>query len=237
MSQLSKYIVHAEGNSEIVSWINTVLRSYFKTNPESQTEIEHILDFLKSERAPKRLRKMSFAQAKNLSEKWNKTLIKKGNNVIELDTDVEVIYTFKTGGRLVRLVGEAAYKREGAMMRHCVASYYGKETSVYSLRDTKNQSHCTIEVTKGEDNKVQQIKGKGNGSIHPKYVKAVLKSLKVLGADIRLNEMKNLGYIDLEEVTPNLNLFIETEFNGSRFITMQNVKLFYVYSILTPKKK
>ena len=37
-------------------------------------------------------------------------------------------------------------------MSHCVASYYGRDVEIYSLRDKKNLPHCTLE----KDN---QIKG------------------------------------------------------------------------------
>lgn len=38
-------------------------------------------------------------------------------------------------------------------MSHCVASYYGRNAKIYSLRDSKNKPHCTIEDG-------QQVKGK-----------------------------------------------------------------------------
>jgi hypothetical protein len=38
-------------------------------------------------------------------------------------------------------------------MSHCVASYYGRDVEIYSLRDNKNLPHCTVEENK-------QVKGK-----------------------------------------------------------------------------
>lgn len=44
-----------------------------------------------------------------------------------------------------------------------------------------------------------QIKGKGNGDIHPKYINPILEFLKVIGFDIRTNDMKHLGYYHVHE--------------------------------------
>ena len=39
-----------------------------------------------------------------------------------------------------------------------------------------------------------QIKGKGNGAIHPKYIHPILAFLKSINLDIRPTDMVNLGY-------------------------------------------
>jgi hypothetical protein len=62
-------------------------------------------------------------------------------------------------------------------MSHCVASYYGRDTVIYSLRDSNNNPHCTIEDG-------NQIKGKGNGSVDPKYIDYVVKFLEKLGMTV-----------------------------------------------------
>ena len=126
-------------------------------------EAEHVIDYMLSDKAPKRLEHATYEQMKNNTEKWNKTLIKKGKKVKETEDDVEVILDFGDGFKFVKLVGKKSYEREGFLMRHCVASYFGKDTEIYSLRDNENNPHCTIE-------KDIQIKGKGNGEIHPKYI-------------------------------------------------------------------
>ena len=47
---------------------------------------------------------------------------------------------------------------------------------------------------------IVQIKGKGNGAIHPKYIHPILAFLKRIGFDIRPGDMKNLGYWHIHEV-------------------------------------
>lgn len=195
-----QYLQYAENNIEVQNWVKTTLAKRLKKEPHtSQTEIEHILDFLKSDKAPARLSKMSYDTAKVQAEKWTKSLQKKGAHIVEGHKDVVKVKAFKESGlTLVRLKGKAAYEREGFLMRHCVASYFGKkESKIYSLRDKDNVPHATLEITGGE---VQQIKGKGNGSIHPNYIDAVVYFLeKVAKLEVRSSEMQNLGYLAITQ--------------------------------------
>ncbi|MEX0315105.1 MAG: hypothetical protein AB3N18_13085, partial [Allomuricauda sp.] len=134
--KIEKYLNYAQGmqaSQEVVSWVSTNLSNHLKKSEENQTEIEHIIDYLASDKAPKRLKKMSYAQAKSNTDKWNKSLIKKGSKIKEDESDVETVLELDNGFRWVKLVRESAYKREGFLMRHCVASYYGKGVEIYSL--------------------------------------------------------------------------------------------------------
>ena len=123
---LTKYLNQVGSNEEIKNWINTTLKKYITKNPENQSEIEHILDFMQSSEAPKRLQKMSYIQAKTLSEKWTKSLVKKGNHLDD-SNEIVVVKKFRDGLKLVQLIGETAFKREGFLMSHCVASYHDKK--------------------------------------------------------------------------------------------------------------
>lgn len=193
--EIISLIAQAENNQEIVAWLNTTFKAAIKKDPTiTQENCEHIIDYLKSSKAPKRLRKMSYKQAYRKADEWTKALQKKGAHIVETEEDIKVIYTWKSGMRLVRLVGENAFKREGYLMRHCVASYYGDSSlTIYSLRDSNNDPHCTIEVMEDVEH-IQQIKGKGNGPIHPKYVEYVIDSLERLGKTVYEPELKYLGY-------------------------------------------
>lgn len=237
---LEKY-KHPDFKQEVLTWINSNLANYLKKNEENQTEIEHILDYLNSDTAPERLKKMSYKQAKESAEKWIQSLVKKAADIIETDADVETFLEFDGGYRFVKLIGKAAFQREGNLMSHCVASYHGKSnTTIYSLRDNKNQPHCTIEVNSstGRDGKqsINQIKGKGNGSIHPNYIRFVLEFLKKIDVEVRSYEMKNLGYEDLEEEAgPGSLNWLREQFDGIRTITFQNKEYFYTHSKLVEK--
>lgn len=228
-----------QNNAELKKWVNTNLSNYLKKEEVSEniSEIEHILDYLQSEDAPKRLKKMSYEEANKNAKKWLKKLVKKGNNITEIeDSDYTVKIDFKDGFKLVQLVSKRSFEREGNLMGHCVASYFGKEVFIYSLRDSKNQPHCTIEVTRDEDS-INQIKGKGNGSIHPKYIEYVLETLKFFNIEVRSSEMGNLGYSDLESsIGKGFLKFLKKNFEGVQVLKFNGKKYFYEGSKMKFKK-
>lgn len=224
-----EYVTNAGQNvQKVLPWIRVNLKNALtkKGVAENQTEIEHILDYLSSSEAPERIKFMSYEEAKVGAEKWVKRLRKKGADIIETDNDVVTSLDFNNGVKFVRLKSKNAFKREGFLMSHCLGSYNPKsDVEIYSLRDAKNQPHCTIEVVKGSgDGRVQQVKGKGNGSIHPKYVKYVLTFLKQKGMDVRDNEMQNLGY----DIPPDgAHEFLEKHFKDIKYVMFNNKKYLY----------
>lgn len=221
--------------NETKNWINSNLANHLnkKGNKENVTEIEHIIDYLNSSEAPKRLKKMSYSQANNNANKWMKSQIKKGNQIDETQTDIEPFIKCDKGFVFVKLIGENAYKREGHLMRHCVASYYGSySTSIYSLRDKNNNPHATIEVSYKND-KVIQMKGKGNGSIHPNYIKFILVFLKELQLEVKSYELRNLGYFKIEEKEYNNLCDVE----GLKFFEYKEDQYIFIHSKPSEKKR
>ena len=172
---------------KVLTWISSNLKNYLKKNEENQTEIEHIIDYLILEGETKNLVLMSYDEAKRNTDAWTKKQMKKGEHIKETVSDTKVILDFKDGFKIVQLIGKKAYEREGYLMSNCVASYYGSGKEIYSLRDKDNMSHCTME-------KDQQVKGKGNGEIHPKYIDYVIAFLEKVGMKVRDSEMAHLGY-------------------------------------------
>jgi len=196
----SEYLKLINANEEVVAWTNTTLSAYLKKQSPPQEEVEHILDYAASSDGPKKMKRMSYEQIKTLSDKWTKAQQKKGANIKESKKDTKTIHTFGDGSKIVKLIGEAAYKREGFLMRHCVASFYGrKDVEIYSLRDKNNNPHVTFDLTKN-GKEISQLKGKGNGSIHPKYIDAVMAFLGLMEITVRPSEMKNLGYYQVTDM-------------------------------------
>lgn len=194
MDEVVKYANGMSANDEVLGWINSVYKNYSRSRPTSH-EIEHIIDFLVSPAAPSRLRKMSYIDAKRKADEWSKANQKKGKNLTDSDDDIETIHDFLDGTKIVRLKTKAAFQREGFLMSHCVGGYSpdDKNCLIYSYRDQQNKPHATFEVRK-DDESINQIKGKGNGPIHPKYIHPILAFLKSIGMEIRPNDMQNLGY-------------------------------------------
>jgi len=182
MNELKQYAQGLGADEEVILWLEKRLPKDYTTK-----EAEHIIDYMISDKRPNRIERMTWEQAKSNTDKWNKSLQKKGQHIQETKSDIEIVLDFKDGFKIVKLVGQKAYEREGYLMRHCVATYYNKDVEIYSLRDKNNNPHCTIE-------KDVQIKGKGNGDIHPKYINYIVQFLESTGMKVRDSEMKNLGY-------------------------------------------
>jgi len=218
MEKYTNYAKHINASDEVLKWIDTNLSNFLNKyngengtkNLENQDEIEHIIDYLSSDKAPKNMHKMAYNEAKTNTDKWNNALIKKGSKISEVDSDIEVIKDFNDGFKIVKLIGKNAFEREGYLMRHCVASYFNSNTEIYSLRDKDNMPHCTME-------KDQQIKGKGNGSISPKYINYIISFLEEVGMSVGDNEMKNLGYVNIEKIKDKLHK--DTKFVNENYLS------------------
>ena len=196
---MTKYAEHIDAGSEVLDWLNATGKKAILKQLTNESELEHITDYLVSDKAPKRLRKMSFKDAKRKALEWSERNQKKGRNLVDSEEDIETIHDFLDGTRIVKLKTEKAFKREGFMMSHCLGGYsVNSEIDIYSYRDSQNNPHATFEVQKSNE-EVVQIKGKGNGAIHPKYIHPILAFLKSIGMNIRPNDMKNLGYHHIEK--------------------------------------
>lgn len=201
-------------SSEVLEWCSSVLLAQMNKEPPSIEEREHVIDFLISADAPKRLRKMSYAQAKASAEKWSEANQKRGRDKVETEGDTELLLDLGDGSRIVKLLTKAAYEREGFLMRHCLGAYAPGSTTIYSLRDKNNEPHVTFEMTKDGDT-IQQVKGKGNGSINPKYIDPTIAFLKTIGVEVRPSEMSNLGYYHANDKMQSVfSKFIDRTGNG-----------------------
>jgi hypothetical protein len=231
---LKNYLKQAS-TDEVKFWINHNLQNYLKKHqdkankPETISEIEHIIDYLNSDSAPLRLQKMSYNQAKNNADKWLKTQIKKGKTINEVKADIEVFMEFENGFKMVKLVGQNAYKREGFLMGHCVGSYFDKSSSsIYSLRDNQNNPHATIELYYSNSS-INQVKGKGNGSIHPAYINYLLEFFAKINLQVRSSELYNLGYKKIDQTTFELIQDIE----GLKFLERDDDQYLFMHSQLS----
>ncbi len=208
-------------SEEVLEWCKTVLlakvRNASGLNVPSIEEREHVIDYLLSSDAPKRLRKMSYVQAQASAKKWSEANQKKGRDRIETEEDIELLEDLGDGTRIVKLLTKKAYEREGFLMRHCLGGYSPGSSTIYSLRDKNNEPHVTFEMTKTGDT-IQQVKGKGNGCIHPRYIDPTLAFLKKIGVEVRPSEMKNLGYYHVTEATRTIFAkFVDPAGNGPAY--------------------
>jgi hypothetical protein len=198
LESLVNYAKGMSANDEVIFWVTSVGKSALVKRKVLLSELEHIIDYLVSGAAPTRLRKLNYIDAKRKADDWTKANQKKGRHLKDQNEDTEMIHDFLDGTSIVRLKTKQAFQREGFLMNHCVGGYSAEDKNclIYSYRDSKNIPHATFEVRKS-DGVINQIKGKGNGPIHPKYIHPILAFLKSIGMEIRPNDMQNLGYYHL----------------------------------------
>lgn len=152
--------------NDIDYWIAHNLANYQSKNHRkvASDSVKLIISWLRSpasKKARRQIKKLSVSTASHLSQQWAKKLDKKASSV-ENFAAINTVYLFKDNHSIVQLIGRSAFQREGKLMQHCVAYYNQDDQVVYSLRDEKNQPHCTIEVLSG---KIVQVKGIKNGII------------------------------------------------------------------------
>jgi hypothetical protein len=113
-----------------------------------------------------------------------------------------VIAELSDGFKLVSVPEEDA-QAEGHHMGHCVGSYCEEiksgELEIFSLRDSQNEPHATIEAlpvgsNEGKHYEIVQIKGKQNKP-QPKYVKYVEETLNAMMQKVPLT-LTNEGWMD-----------------------------------------
>jgi hypothetical protein len=222
-----KYLALAK-NTEVAYWIGHNLKNYLEVNPENMSEIEHIIDFLHSGVAPKRLKKMSYSEANESAKRWVKTMVKKGVGFEDVEhVDYDVVIDFKDGFKLVKLKTELAFVREGSLMAHCVSSYFNKDSDIYSLRDSRNMPHCTLEISDKAEY-FNQCKGKGNGPVHHKYISYILDTMKHFDIEIRDSEMIQLGYLNLDSYEDHQREFFLKHFKNTSTFEFKGKRYYYV---------
>lgn len=192
-----------ENNKRLDNWVKTHLFGFLMKNKDKKdhNEITHILDFLNSKEAPKRITRMGYVEAKIAAHKW---VAKLNKNFVEdeiIEHDIHTVRKYPNGYNWVKLQTHEAYKREGSKMGHCVADYYGKETQIYSLRDELNLPHCTVEIRDHHLYKeISQLRGKQNKAPVIKYIPYIRDMFLVsvggtwIERDYKINEheLKNL---------------------------------------------
>jgi hypothetical protein len=208
-------------DKRIDNWLDNHVSAYLNKGKDIvHTELEHVIDFLKSEDSPSRITRLGYLDSVKMSKKWqddlNNKKIKK-----ELVGDVKIIIKEKNY-TWVKLKTKESFNREGKLMQHCVSSYYGREDlDIYSLRDVNNEPHCTIEVRR-VSNTINQVKGKQNSQVVGKYHKAVINFVNSTGCKVSHYDLKNYGAIRLSDRLCHIddlgeNEIIEETLNGSFF--------------------
>ena len=203
-SNLKNYLINKYDNVQLVTqlpknaplWAKKSTELYQITiTREFKDKIHHVVDYLRT--LPGDISRISVLDAISKSEEWTRQLIKKASSD-EDSSDVKLIKKYPNGMFWVRLLTKQALEREGKLMGHCVGGYcdyvISEQIIIYSLRDTSNNPHVTIEQ---RENTIYQIKGHSNKEVVPKYHKYVIDFINSGNYDeVRDAHNINMVFID-----------------------------------------
>jgi hypothetical protein len=194
-------------NDEFPLWAMKLIqqhKSVYKFDPYDDlallNSISRIIDwfhYLKTADPPvyARMDRINFQQAAAATKQWHEALeAKQREEQVGEEAGAKTVLQFNNGFRWVQLTDEASLDTEGRRMGHCVGGYCehvkSGRVAVFSLRDTKNNPHVTVEGRLPYSEKkaysyihsysVEQIKGRGNKPPADKYIPMVNALVKDL---------------------------------------------------------
>lgn len=190
-------------------WVNKALDrgeevSIVAIDHELRTQVNHIRDFFRAN--PNiNISRMTFQEALRQADLWTEQMNKRTTDIDD-KAGINVVRKYPDGFRWVKVISQQALDREGKLMKHCVGSYchqvFNGRAIIYSLRDKKNEPHCTIEA---RINSIEQIKGKTNKAVDDKYIEYVKDFVK--------NPVEGNKYDYVHDIE-NIGMF---EINGKYF--------------------
>jgi len=167
-------------------------------------DLIHVVDFFSSPEAPRHIDRISVPEAIRQANLWTEKLSKKKVDKNIARKGERLIKKYPDGFTWKELVSDEALDLEGVQMQHCVGSYAERvhrgEAIIWSLRDSKNLPHCTIQLSHGTK-EVIQIKGKQNSAVIEKYHSYVQDLLKTTldKFDVDAHELRNVGLIKVKD--------------------------------------
>ena len=129
----------------------------FSNLREHGEKCRHLCDALEANLAHKKnWTSVTPEAADELADAWVKRLARQK---LETTGAFGIVEELEGGLTLVKLLDEDAYKAEGALMHHCVASYWGGRSTIYSLREGTTRL-VTIEINAYDE--IVQARGPAN---------------------------------------------------------------------------
>lgn len=183
-----QYLELFQNNGRDITELSKWIEKNIKQDRES---LEHICDYFMGIDNPNY--KLSYKNALSKATWWIESMKKDTTNEVEW-VDYEVVYTTKDWlMKFVKLLTKDAYENESANMRHCIRTYWGNNREVFSLRDSANLPHATMDIVKWWD-KIMQIQGKGDNTVDGKYQAYNIEFLESMWFTINENFMGKIWY-------------------------------------------
>jgi hypothetical protein len=149
---------------------------------------------------------------------------------------IELIYEFDDGFKIVSLKNNHALWREGSEMHHCVGRYIhrvtiARECLIYSLRDQYNNPQVTFELIPTSPGKytLAQVKSKRNNSVPKKLLPYVHQY--IFNNIFQFDVLRDLGSMELVYTTQGLFRYGESP-PGSQLMCSNEIDISFIIDLL-----
>ncbi len=186
----------------------------FRMSGNLKARLDHMMDWFRNNPEPPRLDRMTPEQVEQAANKEMEIANKRAEKLkgqAEPEENFKVMMEFPGGYRMVELLTQPALDREGNYMGHCIGSAHGKCLIVdkthraFSLRDSRNMPHATIEIEVGKKgsplgsrNQTTEIKGKRNVAPVRRYWEMIAEFLEKNKFKL-YHDSENIGRINITQ--------------------------------------
>ena len=167
----------------------------YKVIVSDVTNLDHIIDYLNTR--TNNVSNMAVEEVFKQVKAWDEYL---ANRHKSEDGKIKIIHKYDDGMYWAKLLSARALDYEGANMNHCVANYWKRVrdgyTCIYSLRDSNNKPHITVEYSTSYKT-ISQVQGKNNTQVTEKYRPYFLDFINSKYISLNLNdcELERYGFL------------------------------------------
>lgn len=180
------WIHHAVKQNRALHWFDPGDNEIWDDAGDFVQALHNVVDWMRAlpedDRRWRQFHKISVPEAIAAARAWHRSLAKRAAADWPEDwSGLSTVHRFDDGMKFVKLSSAGCLQREGRMMGHCLAGYAGAVaagiSAIYSLRDTRNRPHVTIETAAGH---LRQLQGRANSFPAKKwrpYIRAFIRSM------------------------------------------------------------
>ena len=193
------WIHHALDQNRTLHWFDPGVNEAWDDVGDFVQGLHNVVDWIRAlpgdDRRWRQFHKISVPEAIAAANAWHRSLAKRATADWPEDwSGLTTIHRFDNGMKFVKLSSANSLEREGRLMGHCVASYAIAVASgtctIYSLRDTRNHPHVTIEIVAGQ---LHQLQGRANSFPAARWRPYIRAFVRSMGWDVRSVHGVRLG--------------------------------------------
>ncbi len=185
--ELPDWVRQAIDQGRTLHWFDPGADEVWDDTGDFVQALHNVVDWmrglLETDRRWRQFHKISVPDAIAAARAWHRTLARRAADDWPEDwPGLTTVFRFANGIKFVKLTSAGSLNREGRVMGHCVATYASAvadgASTIYSLRDTRNRPHVTIEIVSGH---LHQVKGRANSFPAERWRPYIRKFVRRMG--------------------------------------------------------